>query len=36
MNTIICYTWKLLRESMLNVLTTEEEMVIMWYDGDVT
>ena len=31
----LLYTWNLLRKLILNVLTTEKKMVIMWSDGGV-
>ena len=33
LNKAILYTWKLLKEQILNVLTTKKEKKIMWDDG---
>lgn len=33
--TLFIYTWKLLREKILNVLNTQKKMAIMWHDGSV-
>lgn len=30
----VVYPWKLLREYILKVLTTNKEKVIMWSDGN--
>ena len=34
-NTIL-YTWKLLREQILNVSPQKKEMVIMWHVGGIS